>query len=135
MWRRAHSHYSKQYLYLNNKIGEGFVYTMGNNLNGRLGLGDQSLTHSSVPCLVESLLNERISKIACGVNNTIAITETGIVYTWGLGDFGVLGTGNSSTQYSPTMLEYFRNNNIQIESASCGNKHAGFVSSNNTKKL
>lgn len=47
---------------------------MGNNLNGRLGLGDKSLTHSAVPCLVEGLLQHYVTKISCGLAHTAAIT-------------------------------------------------------------
>lgn len=50
------------------------MYTMGNNINGRLGLGDKSLSHSSVPCLVESLVDYTISKVTCGWTHTAAIS-------------------------------------------------------------
>lgn len=113
------------------RIGEGFVYTMGNNLHGRLGLGDQNLTHSSVPCLVESLLEQRISKVACGMNNTIAITEAGQVYSWGLGEHGILGTGDAYTRYTPTLVSSFKSNGMQMQAVSCGHKHSVFLSSSN----
>lgn len=44
----------------------GHVYTMGNNSDGRLGLGDVSIKNSTSPCLVESLTNYKISDISCG---------------------------------------------------------------------
>jgi X-linked retinitis pigmentosa GTPase regulator len=32
---------------------EGIVYTIGNNADGRLGVGDKTIKYSSSPCLVE----------------------------------------------------------------------------------
>ena len=74
MWRGAYSIDNKQGNIVTLFLGEGFLYTMGNNFHGRLGLGDASVTHSSVPCLVEFLLQERISKVSCGFSHTVAVT-------------------------------------------------------------
>jgi alpha-tubulin suppressor-like RCC1 family protein len=64
-------------------VAEGYVYTMGNNLHGRLGLGDKTMTHSAVPCLVETLLQDRISSIACGWTHTAAVTGKSIaLHLW-----------------------------------------------------
>lgn len=52
---------------------------MGNNISGRLGLGDKSLTHSAVPCLVEGLLQHYVTKVSCGSAHTAAITG---IYTF-----------------------------------------------------
>lgn len=48
---------------------------MGNNQHGRLGLGDKAITHSSVPCLVESLLKEQTIDVSCGFAHTATITR------------------------------------------------------------
>jgi len=53
---------------------EGFVYSMGNNLNGRLGIGEKAGTHSSVPCLIENLQSYTIIKISCGWTHSAAIS-------------------------------------------------------------
>lgn len=55
-------------------VGEGFVYTMGSNLNGRLGINDTSLSHCSVPCLVEALLPHSVVKVSCGYTHSAAVT-------------------------------------------------------------
>ena len=56
----------------------GFVYTMGSNSDGRLGIDDLSVSFSYSPCLIKSL--SKVSKIACGSNHSLAITENGEVY-------------------------------------------------------
>ena len=33
----------------------GHVYSMGSNAEGKLGVGENTLRHSNVPCLVEGL--------------------------------------------------------------------------------
>lgn len=54
--------------------------------------------------------------------------ESGDVYSWGLGEFGALGTGDTFTRYSPFKLEYFQTNKVKVVSVSCGHKHSIFVS-------
>ena len=103
---------------------------MGSNFHGRLGLGDQTLTHSSVPCLVESLLHERIISVSCGATHTVAISEAGDAYSWGLGEFGALGIGDTQTRYAPSHIEYFATSKIAVKSAVCGSKHTIFITRN-----
>ena len=102
---------------------------IGNNFHGRLGLDDRNLSHSSEPCLVESLLNEKIISVSCGSIHTIAVTEAGRVYSWGFGEFGALGIGNNVTEYKPVLIQTFVKQNIYISSVACGNKHSMFLSS------
>ena len=49
----------------------GQVYSMGNNSDGKLGVGQTGLKCSNVPCLVENLSG--IVKVACGSSHTLAI--------------------------------------------------------------
>ena len=37
--------------------------------------------------------------------HTLAVTDAGELYSWGDGDYGKLGHGNSSTQKSPKLVE------------------------------
>ena len=89
---------------------------MGSNLQGQLGLGKK--THSSVPCLVESLIEEKVINVSCGIGYTAAVTSNGNAYTWGLGE------------YLPMQVKYFPMNNVFVESVSCGAKHTVFIGSN-----
>ena len=72
----------------------GQVYSMGNNQDGKLGVGQMHMRSSNVPCLVENLSG--IVKVACGSSHTLAISEHGQAYSWGLGFSGALGIGESS---------------------------------------
>jgi alpha-tubulin suppressor-like RCC1 family protein len=66
---------------------EGYLYMFGENHYGQLGQGNvDSITKENpkiVPYLAEK--NIRIKKVCCTVNNTIALSEDGDVYSWGYG--------------------------------------------------
>lgn len=70
---------------------DGDVYTWGDGFCGQLGHGDKK--PQVLPVQVESggLDDECISHVSCGARHTLAVTESGEVYSWGLGHFGVLG--------------------------------------------
>ncbi len=70
---------------------DGDVYTWGDGFCGQLGHGDKK--PEVVPVQVESggLDDECVSHVSCGARHTLAVTECGEVYSWGLGHFGVLG--------------------------------------------
>jgi Alpha-tubulin suppressor and related RCC1 domain-containing proteins len=36
-------------------IAEGYIYTMGDNIDGRLGIGKREVKYVTAPCLVQSL--------------------------------------------------------------------------------
>lgn len=102
---------------------------MGNNLHGRLGLGDESLGNTSIPCLVEALTHENLVAVACGATHTIAVAATGQAYSWGLGKFGALGVGSEATVYAPARIDFFAQREIKIAAVFCGHKHSFFVTS------
>ena len=42
--------------------------------------------------------------VSCGWSHTLALDESGGVWTWGYGNSGQLGTGNTSSQHQPTLV-------------------------------
>ena len=68
--------------------GEGQVYACGWNKNGQLGL--PSPEDITIPQLLPGL--HKITKVSCGWNHTLAISESGCVLVWGSNGFGQLGT-------------------------------------------
>lgn len=76
----------------------GHVYCMGSNSEGRLGIGDKSVRLTSSPCLVERLGSYKAISLSCGWGHTVVVTEQGSAFSWGVGEFGALGTGNTETQ-------------------------------------
>jgi E3 ubiquitin-protein ligase HERC2 len=56
---------------------------------------------------VKSLVGQRVIQVACGSRDaqTLALTDFGLVYSWGDGDFGKLGRGGSEGCSVPHVVE------------------------------
>ncbi|KAK7097783.1 E3 ubiquitin-protein ligase HERC2-like isoform X3 [Littorina saxatilis] len=96
----------------------GELYTWGLGDYGRLGHGDN--TTQLKPKQIKSLVGQRVIQVACGSRDaqTLALTDYGIVYSWGDGDFGKLGRGGSEGCSIPHIVERLTGQGvIQIE---CG---------------
>ena len=69
-------------------LGDGYVYGMGSNTEGKLGL-KLEMRSVNVPTLVGDLSG--VTKVQCGSQHSVALTESGEVYTWGQAFYGQLG--------------------------------------------
>mmetsp|Transcript_5771 Transcript_5771/g.4972 ORF Transcript_5771/g.4972 Transcript_5771/m.4972 type:complete len:135 (+) Transcript_5771:71-475(+) len=69
-------------------VSDGYIYTMGENADGRLGISKRGLKFSNSPTLVSALGKCVVSKVSCGLNHTAALTKMGEVFTWGCGSDG-----------------------------------------------
>lgn len=56
------------------------------------------------PKMVESLQGKHVREIACGTGHSAAITTNGELYTWGQGDHGRLGHGDTISQPKPKQV-------------------------------
>lgn len=84
-----------------NETGE--LYTWGGGEHGQLGHGDK--VNKTSPCLVEGLRDKLLVQITCGWSHTVALTDMGDVYTWGNGDHGKLGHGDTMKVTVPRLVE------------------------------
>ena len=82
---------------------DGAVYTWGECDHGQLGHGDTDDQHT--PKRVEALVSVSVRALACGGFYTAALTSDGTVYTWGRGDDGRLGHGDTSNQLTPKRVD------------------------------
>jgi alpha-tubulin suppressor-like RCC1 family protein len=105
---------------------DGTLWGWGQNGYGNIGLGNT--TNYSSPKQVGSLTNW--SKVSCGFKGkfTIAVKTDGTLWSWGGGDYGVLGLGNSTFYSSPKQVGALTN----WLDVSCGNYHTIAVKTDGT---
>ena len=73
---------------------DGCVWTWGENFHGTLGDGTQK--RKMVPSVVEGILGRSI-QIAAGAGSSYALTEEGVIWSWGNNSYGQLGRGDIRT--------------------------------------
>ncbi|CAG9999119.1 unnamed protein product [Clonostachys byssicola] len=66
------------------------LYICGVGRGGRLGLGDENTQFRFVP-VQGPLSDKKIQKVALGLNHTLAVTDDGELWTWGLNTDSQLG--------------------------------------------
>jgi len=100
----------------------GKLYTWGYGSNGRLGHGVEADVF--VPTQVEALSDEKIVHAACGGHHTAAVTDIGMLYTFGWNHYGQLGHGpvgiNDCTMV-PMIVEGLKTH--CVVQVSCGEQH------------
>lgn len=97
----------------------GEVYTWGGGEHGQLGHGDR--VNKTIPTLIEALSEKLIVQVTCGWSHTVALSDTGEVYTWGNGDHGKLGHNDTTKVALPRMVEAL--NSKRVISVASYNEH------------
>ncbi len=80
----------------------GAVLACGKNYNG--DLGDGTATDSEVPVRVRLPAGTKVSAVAAGADHNLAVTSTGTVLAWGLGNEGQLGNGGTGSSAVPVSV-------------------------------
>ncbi|KAH3765907.1 ADP ribosylation factor 1 [Pelomyxa schiedti] len=83
---------------------DGNLYTWGCGSMGQLGHGDVSSTLIPVQVEYFSASSLKVTRVACGDNHTVVITEAGKLYTFGDNRSGQLGLGDNITRNVPTLV-------------------------------
>ena len=85
---------------------DGAVYTWGWNYHGQLG--NNTKTNSNTIVAVQTigtpLAGKKIVKIAAGQGHSLALTDDGMVYTWGRNDTGQLGNNATTDVMLPVTV-------------------------------
>lgn len=80
---------------------DGQVWALGNNANGKLGIGGTSTAYT--PTLVKTSSTEILSgveRVAAGARNSAALAQDGVVYVWGDNTYGQRGIEAKNSKYS-----------------------------------
>lgn len=115
-------------------LSKGNVYTWGLNTSGQLGL-DKSNDSLPYPKCVTDLSTcvtgkKHITSIACGKEFTVALSDTGELFTWGNNADGQLGIDDYQKRITPVQVDqkYFENN--PVHKVVCGTSHVLTVTVN-----
>ncbi|CAL0319756.1 unnamed protein product [Lupinus luteus] len=106
---------------------DGELYMWGKNTSGQLGLGKKAPNTVPWPTKVEYLNGITIKMAALGSEHSLAISDGGEAFSWGMGGSGRLGHGHqssilgffkSSSEYTPRLIKDLEG--IKVKSISAG---------------
>lgn len=119
----------------------GDIYSWGGSGCGQLGhpnirqlpKDNENCPYLPYPKIIEAFKDIKMCDIACGKTHSVAIDNSGNVYTWGAGASGQLGVKDLKSlpldddsypyQPLPCMLSSLKKNNIYVTKAVCGDLH------------
>jgi hypothetical protein len=78
------------------------VFVWGNGENGQLGLGDSDFSFHHVPHVQTRLGNAIIERVGAGGCHSVAITDSGELWSWGTSSNGQLGLDSVSREIDIT---------------------------------
>jgi alpha-tubulin suppressor-like RCC1 family protein len=81
---------------------DGVMYTWGRNNRGQLGSG--TTTNRSSPVSIFGTVINNWTQIACGYEHALGIAATGLLYSWGSGAQGALGSDSTASRSSPVTV-------------------------------
>jgi hypothetical protein len=86
------------------------VWTWGSGEFGKLGIGDEE-KHTE-PVMITALQGVQIVDVSSGGFHSCALTDQGLLYSWGGGDKGQLGHGDENSQNMPQIVEALRGKKV-----------------------
>lgn len=87
-------------------------------------------SETQCPQIIEGLKNKQVTQIAAHTEGKhfMALTGNNEVYSWGNGDGGRLGHGDTAAKDDPTQIEAFSDKNVVY--IACGGSHSAAITSN-----
>uniref|UniRef100_K3W6X4 RCC1-like domain-containing protein n=1 Tax=Globisporangium ultimum (strain ATCC 200006 / CBS 805.95 / DAOM BR144) TaxID=431595 RepID=K3W6X4_GLOUD len=101
----------------------GSVYIWGKEDYGMLGVGQTS--DVQVPQKIELFETMPALRVSCGGWHTVVVTKSGDCYSFGRGEYGRLGLGDTRSRYKPQKVEALKDK--VVVQAACGGSHTLFL--------
>ena len=105
----------------NNKIS---VLSCGDKSNGKLGLGNINNNMNQFT-VIQELKDKGVNSIFIKKKHSIALTNSGRVYTWGSNEFGQCGQGNFEDVEIPKLVTFF--DKLKVMNAAVGSTTTIFI--------
>ncbi len=104
------------------------LFMAGAGTEGQLGAGPKIKTVQRFGPLRE-LKDTSVAQVSCGLAHTVIRTSAGQVFSWGTGEYGALGLGESVTSSNVPVLvpNVGTDHQSMIERFTCGPDHTVFV--------
>ncbi len=103
-------------------------YVWLSNVNPGIRVEDykNKLSLKTIPSKIEFFDDKNPVYAYCGPRHSAVICDNGDLFTFGSGNWGVLGHGNetSISHNEPKLVEYFKKNNIKIKKTCLGDYHS-----------
>ncbi|CDW87540.1 kinesin motor domain containing protein [Stylonychia lemnae] len=112
---------------------DGMILSWGRGIFGQLGHGDTE--NYSLPTPIETLVKIQIIQVACGWQHTMSLSSQGRVFSWGYGEDGQLGHGDTNDYLLPKELDYFKKNQLRVSFIACGHSHSGCITDSSSAQL
>ncbi|CAJ1404050.1 unnamed protein product [Effrenium voratum] len=109
-------------------VAQGRLQSFGANNCGQLGRSGEDAQPGPVELVAPDGHRPPVQLVALGARHSAAITEGGILWTWGYGGSfwygaGGLGLGKRSEVSSPEMVMSFVNQGVEVAQVACGGLH------------
>lgn len=79
---------------------KGNIYLFGNNTNGQAGISPSEQKNIPKPEKLKFEFSSKITKISCGAEHSLLLSEDGLLFSFGLNLFGQLGIGKKEIIHS-----------------------------------
>ena len=96
----------------------GALFSWGDGEHGKLGHGN-AMTQKVPKQVGGPLVGKSVVAVSAGYRHSAAITSDGLLYTWGEGEYGRLGTGDGQSKYTPSLVKDL----ADVGAVSCGCSH------------
>lgn len=105
---------------------DGSCFVIGRHDYGRLGLGQLDDDVKELRP-IKSLSDKKVVYVSCGEAQSFAITDDGMLYSWGMGSNHQLGTGSEDDELEPVPIISKQTQNKRIIRVSSGGQHSIFL--------
>ena len=106
----------------------GGLWSWGDGFVGALGHGDLEVRHRPTQVAAEHFDHEPVVFVACGFLHTAALTQQGLLFTFGDGTQGMLGHNDMKARAVPVRVAPFRFGGAPVCTVACGMNHTAAIS-------